>query len=722
MQAATYPAAFTPYTPLQSLAAPARPRAQVSPCMHQCRLSGTAQQWLTSAKPAGHKSRCPAAPATPMHTSTASQPATASNISCPAAAARLVAPPPAPTPLARAPCTPWACAAAPPAPQRGTLAPPSTTPPASTAATAGGHKARQLVTVQPTRPVPPLYRPPLPCLLLGGRHPNSTMVGTKPGQASAQQHNPAVPAGRTMAWPNVTAWHQQGVRAAGPRVRPFGLSSKPYGRALAMGTARWGWHQPAGRVSICGPPLGLPMLPPVSQKGAGSPGSDSLSTGSSAVRGGSSGNSWAGLSLPMLPPVGCAAAAKTQQQQQQGGVTLQMLPPATPGGLTLPMLPPISEGACRQGGRRAGACAMHCGEVCGNAEACGSVCVERCAGMPPMHVAIPGVTWGPSQSTHASLRIPLPPVEPSLSPAQATASAGRQAAIVPVPRGFGYRFTPAAAAPIPLPAAQGPSTPTDTQMTTTPVTGDALSCPAVAAAALPLSLPAATGPFIPSAGPVAAAAAACTTTPAWALLVPSAGRVCTNNRTALEAMLGAAAKLAAAAADLASAAADLATAAASLSQARPHATAAASLQATQLGTASCRPPPLRALMGCKFETSRGGALFLAPPASNDTRVGSARDVQEADAATKWVASLVTLPMLPPSQGEGDAGAYVHDNDAERDAESIEGTRTVAGCVSSTTMVTPFGPLVSCNRSGDASHDVTSDNDNLMQPLWLAPVM
>ena len=128
-------------------------------------------------------------------------------------------------------------------------------------------------------------------------------------------------------------------------------------------------------------------------------------------------------------------------------------------------------------------------------------------------------------------------------------------------------------------------------------------------------------------------------------------------------------------------------------------------------------------MGCKFERPYGGALFAARPAANDTRVGSARGVQEADSATKWVASLVTLPMLPPSQEEQrNAGVNDHDTDAERDAESIEGTREVSGCVSSTTMVTPFGPLVSCNSSGEASRDITSDNDSRRQPLWLAPVM
>lgn len=201
----------------------------------------------------------------------------------------------------------------------------------------------------PTKPVPPLYRPPLPCLLLGGRLPNRTAFRPL---STAQHSTTSSPRSRACTWPNVTTRHHQGsvARAAGTR------GAKPYGRALAISLIRWGFHQQAVGGAV-GAAVTLPMLPPVRQARPVANGTGSSSTTSSGHRKEQSEGAavQSPLTLPMLPPVCEPPVPASVQQQEVKPQQAQLDTPFTStissttssssngqfSGLTLPMLPPI---------------------------------------------------------------------------------------------------------------------------------------------------------------------------------------------------------------------------------------------------------------------------------------------------------------------------------------------------------------------------------------------
>lgn len=184
--------------------------------------------------------------------------------------------------------------------------------------------------VQPTRPVPPMYRPPLPCLLLGGprTHPNNKTAFRPPSSQHATAHH--CTAHRTPTWPNTTAHRRQGFMPN--RVWGVRTAAKPYGRALSISMARWGWHQEAAAAQHKGSSSGahtlLPMLPPVAAA-ATSPAVTNHTSGDKAA---------GGLTLPML---GVAQQQRQQQQKAKEDGAEQACQPAVSGGLTVPMLPPV---------------------------------------------------------------------------------------------------------------------------------------------------------------------------------------------------------------------------------------------------------------------------------------------------------------------------------------------------------------------------------------------
>lgn len=106
-------------------------------------------------------------------------------------------------------------------------------------------------------------------------------------------------------------------------------AAKPYGRALSISMARWGWHQEAAAAQHKGSSSGahtlLPMLPPVAAA-ATAPAVTNHTSGDKAA---------GGVTLPMLLGV-----AQQQRKAKEAGAE-QACQPAVGEGLTLPMLPPV---------------------------------------------------------------------------------------------------------------------------------------------------------------------------------------------------------------------------------------------------------------------------------------------------------------------------------------------------------------------------------------------
>jgi len=332
------PASTTPYVPFQPFASVKRARlASPIPVGLQCAVSETARGWLS-----GFRLTPPQNPTQPAARLAATQPPSVTNHTDPAISAvdtllRFI------TPFAvssrssggshlnlsssscsnsgyfaaAALCCSYQGAANTPQPGLST-APHS--PAAADLPTPSPHSSNDRSTAvththtvgrsitPPTKPVPLLYRPPLPCLLLGGRRPNRTAFRPL---TTAQHSTTSSPRSRASTWPNVTTRHHQGsaTRAAGTR------GAKPYGRALAISLIRWGFHQQAVGGAVGATAVTLPMLPPVRQtrleaNGTGSStGSDHRQEEGAAVP--------SPLTLPMLPPVCESPVAASVQQQEE---------------------------------------------------------------------------------------------------------------------------------------------------------------------------------------------------------------------------------------------------------------------------------------------------------------------------------------------------------------------------------------------------------------------
>jgi hypothetical protein len=84
------------------------------------------------------------------------------------------------------------------------------------------------------------------------------------------------------------------------------------------------------------------------------------------------------------------------------------------------------------------------------------------------------------------------------------------------------------------------------------------------------------------------------------------------------------------------------------------------------------------------------------------------------ASTGWAASLITLPMLPPIEGEFESDTCVDEayTEAAHDTD-VDAATGEADCL----FLTPLHPGVSFNVT---PADGTSDKPR--QPLWLTPVM